>query len=761
MKRILWITILVSVAFLQVQGQCSLKLSGVVQDEHDQTPLDFSTIYILESGRGTLADSLGAYSLSGLCPGNMTIVCSHIGCEPITFNIHLIRDTVINFYPEHHVEVLDQVLTTAHRVAEAPAQTRTDLSGQELERLQGRSLAQMLASVSGVSMVQTGPGIAKPMIQGLVGNRVLIVQNDVRQEGQQWGNDHAPEIDPTMAGTMTVIKGAEGVRYGPEAIGGVILIKPDPLPRSPGIRGALMTHLQSNGQGGKLGAQLSGGFRRPGWGWRTTGSFHILGDQHAPGYPLSNTGNREWGFSAQSGYTGHKGTVDLYYSLYKATFGILRAAHIGNLTDLQAAISADEPWVQTPFTYEVLNPHQEVLHHMIKLEASRKVSSMWTLKGRYSLQIDDRQEFDVRRGDRDKIPALDLTIISQQGEVLAEHRPWRHFLGTIGSSTQYQSNYNVPGTGVQPLIPNFSTLTTSIFGYERYARPDYDLEAGVRADYRYLRVAKFDAQNQIIHPTFDWFNISGTLGGVYRFSPAWKATFQIASAFRAPGANELFSNGLHHATASLEIGDEHLQIERSLKTVLTLKVEQSSFRAEISGYVNPIHNFIYLRPTGDYALTIRGAFPVFQYLQTNALLTGVDLDVTLDIQPWLTYQGQAALLWADDRQQEEPLFGMPPIQFSQHVLLHTSADKGETQYSLDASVRHVLRQNQSPSYDYAPAPQGYTLVGLVGEWQKGVLRVNLGVDNLFNQKYRDYLDRLRYFTDAPGRNVFIKCFYHF
>ncbi len=744
-----------------MHGQCSIQISGVVLDQHDQTPLDFSTIYIQETGKGTLADSLGAYTLKGLCPGKVTLVCSHIGCDPLTISLMLSRDTILNFYPEHHVELLDQVITTAPRVAEAPAQTRTQLSGQELERLQGRSLARMLESVSGVSMVQTGPGIAKPMIHGLVGNRVLIVQNDVRQEGQQWGMDHAPEIDPTMAGSMTVIKGAEGVRYGPEAIGGVILIKPDPLPRSPGLKGTLMTHLQTNGRGGKIAGQLSGGFKRPGWGWRATGSAHLLGDQQAPGYILSNTGLQEWGFSAQSGYTGHKGTVDLYYSFYKATFGILRAAHIGNLSDLQAAISADEPWIQKPFTYEILNPRQKVLHHLAKLEASRKVSAMWTLKGRYSLQIDERQEFDIRRGDRDQIPALDLTIITQQGEVLAEHRPWRHFLGTLGSSVQYQSNYNISGTGVQPLIPNFSTTTVSLFGFERYTRPAYDLEAGLRGDYRVLRTAVFDSLDQVIYPTFNWFNLSGTLGGTYRFTPAWQATFQLASAFRAPGAHELFSNGLHHATASLEIGDDQLQIERSLKTVLTLKMDRPLFKAGISGYINPINNFIYLRPTGDYALTIRGAFPVFQYIQTDALLAGADLDIALVIRPWLTYSGQAALLWSDDRRQEEPLFGMPPTQFNHRMKVHTPAGGDKSSWSLEISVRHVMRQHQAPSYDYAPAPDGYTLVGMVGEWQKGNLRVNIGVDNLFNQSYRDYLDRLRYFADAPGRNGFVKCFYHF
>lgn len=761
MKSTFWVLLMVLAVSLQIHAQCTLQITGQVLDEHDQSPLDYSTIYILESGKGTLADSLGRFTLKGICPGTWTLTCSHIGCDPISTTIVLTTDTILNFYPEHHIELLDQITTTANKISEAPAQTRTDLSGQALERLQGRSLAQMVSSISGVTMVQTGPGIAKPMIHGLYGNRILIIQNDVRQEGQQWGVDHTPEVDPTIAGKMTVIKGAEGVRYGPEALGGVILMKPDPLPRAPGIRGTLMSLLQSNGWGGKVAATLEGGFRRPGWGWRTTGSIHMLGDQQAPDYFLSNTGQREGSFSIQSGYTGYKGTVELYYSFYRAQFGILRAAHIGNLSDLEAAIAANEPWYQVPFSYQILNPRQAVNHHLAKIEASRKLSAMWTLKSRYNIQFDNRKEYDIRRGDRDNIPALDLTIISQQAEILAEHRPWRHLTGAAGVSGQYQTNYNEPGTGVRPLVPNYTSATASLFGFERYIHNRYELEAGLRADYKTLRVAKFDDQNQIIRPSFDWLNVSATGGGLYRFSPQWDASFQLASAFRSPGPNELYSEGLHHSTAALEIGRDDLTIERSLKSILTVRHHSNGLTIDLSGYVNPIYGYIFLEPSGEFDLTIRGAFPVYTYQQTDALLTGIDLDVRMDLTSWLAYQGNAALLWSDDQNSDEPLFGMPPFQFNHNLSVFSKQTAEGNNFAFRVQAKHVLRQKHSTSTDYSAPPQGYALVGLVGEWQKANIRLNLGVDNLFNNTYRDYLDRLRYFVDAPGQSVYINCFYHF
>ena len=276
-----------------------------------------------------------------------------------------------------------------------------------------------------------------------------------------------------------------------------------------------------------------------------------------------------------------------------------------------------------------------------------------------------------------------------------------------------------------------------------------------------MDVAKFNDQDQLIRPTFDWFNISGSAGGLFRFSPDWQATLQVASAFRAPGANELFSEGLHHATAALEIGNDSLGIERSLKTILTIQNRRPGWTINLSTYLNPIYGFIYLRPTGDYELTIRGAFPVFRYQQTNALLAGLDLDLTIAMTSWLDYQGQAALLWSDDLQKASPLFGMPPMQFRHSLRLHNQPDASGAALSAGIQIRQVLRQDQSPTEDFAPPPSGYTLVGLTAEWSRGRIRINAGVDNLLNQSYRDYLDRLRYFADAPGRNYYLKTYVHF
>lgn len=735
---------------------CRLTVAGRVLDAHDGTPLPFTTVYVAETGKGTLADTSGRFVLESLCAGTYTLVASHVGCDPERTVMHVDRDTVLVIFLEHHIELLDPVTATAYRVEETASQTRGELAGTALKRLAGRSLAQMLTRINGVRMVQTGPGIQKPVIQGLYGSRILIIQNDVRQEGQQWGVDHAPEIDPTVAGRLVVIKGAEGVRYGPDALGGVILIAPDPLPRTPGTGGSVQSEFQTNGWGGKLAATLQGGIGHTGWGWRSTGSARILGDQRAPAYILSNTGLREWGWSGQAGYTGNRHTLDVYYSFYAGEFGILRAAHIGNLTDLETAIRAPEPWYQRPFGYEVINPRQKVWHHLAKAEASRRVDDLWTLKSRLSFQADDRQEYDIRRGDRDDRPALDLRILTTQWELIAEHRPWRHWKGSAGISVQHQTNFNQPGTGTRPLIPNFITATASVFALERYLADDWEWEAGGRYDFRYLEVSRIDENGRLVAPAYRFSNINFSTGGLWRFAPRWSLLVNVGTAFRPPGVNELFSQGLHHASAAIEEGNDRLKVEKAIKAVTTIRFAGQRASLELSGFVQRIGGFIYLRPEAEYALTIRGAFPVFRYVQTDALLTGADLQMQWAPGGGWSWMGQASLVRADDLRSDHYLFGIPPVQFFQELTWEKPGVKSGHLWQVALSARHVLRQDRSPSSDFQPAPSGFTLLSASAALEMPRSRITIGADNLLNNTYREYLDRLRYFADGPGISAYAK-----
>lgn len=756
MRTVFLISLLASVFIPAGYTQhCTMTVEGVVLDHHDDEPLGYATIQVVETGKGVMADDMGRFTLTGICAGEWTLQISHVGCEPFREKVKVSGDTSFVFYLEHHVELLETVIAKGTRLQETASQTRTTLSGYQLEKLQSRSLGEIMSQLSGVTVLQTGPGIQKPVIHGLSGNRILILQHGVRMEGQQWGVDHAPEIDPSMAGSVAVIKGAEGVRYGPDALGGVILVNPEPLPRHKGMSGRLSSLLQSNGRGGRIAGSWKMGLPREGWGLRISGSARMLGDAQAPDYILSNTGLREGSLTIHGGYTGHRHTIDVFYSYFSAAYGILRAAHIGNLTDLQNALNAKEPWYQMPFTYALRNPRQQVDHHTLKLSGSREITSLWTLSGQYSIQRNDRREYDVRRGEKDTKPALDLTIWTQQVDIQTHHRPWRHWKGGIGTTLQYQSNYNLPGTGTRPLIPNYDQWTAALHLTERYIRDQWEWEGGIRYDLRHLSVARFDLQGDLQRPSYAFHNVSALTGGSWHLDQTWKVTFNTGTAFRSPGVNELFSEGLHHASAAIEEGNPDLTVERAWKSILSLEYQHNWFWVTVSGYHQRIDGFIYLAPTQETVLTIRGAFPVFRYEQTDARLQGVDADVGIRLSSSVSWKGQSSFLWAWDRVKDDYIIGMPPFQFRQEWMYRQPFGDNRF-FEGNIATQHILRQRMAPAGDFADPPAAYHLLNVALTFDLGQYRITLGADNLFDTTYRHYLDRLRYYADAAGRNFFLQ-----
>ena len=195
---------------LQAQDTCMWVLSGHVIDEHNGEALAFSNVYIKELEIGAVADENGFYKISGLCSGAYTVQVSHVGCAPVLEKVFVAKSTTYNFHPEHHAEELNQVMIVSEKRLEETSQVALTLTPKEMEEVKGKSLGESLKKVTGVTMLSTGSSINKPVIHGLHSNRIMILNNGIRHESQQWGNEHAPEIDPFIANELTVINPNEG-----------------------------------------------------------------------------------------------------------------------------------------------------------------------------------------------------------------------------------------------------------------------------------------------------------------------------------------------------------------------------------------------------------------------------------------------------------------------------------------------------------------------------------------------------------------------
>jgi iron complex outermembrane receptor protein len=203
---------------------CNSMIFGAVRDGKDRTLLPGAGVLIKETGTSSVTDTDGHYHLNNLCPGKYTLIISYVGYQSKEISISINGQKEFNVSLINQTQGLNTVSIEGHRTELKPLQSSARLDGKALEMTRGETLGESLKGIPGVNTIQTGPTISKPVIQGLYGNRVLVYNSGVRQEGQQWGSEHAPEVDPFIANQITVVKGAASVMYGAEAIGGVVLV---------------------------------------------------------------------------------------------------------------------------------------------------------------------------------------------------------------------------------------------------------------------------------------------------------------------------------------------------------------------------------------------------------------------------------------------------------------------------------------------------------------------------------------------------------
>ena len=766
---------------------CDCFVQGVVLDNASKQPIVGAVVLIKEQNKGTTTDINGRYRITNLCQGTYTVIGRIVGYQEKTYTVKLEHGA------EQDIKLSEDELHLANIDIKAEkidnlTQTKNVLENAALDQTRGQTLGEALKQISGVTTLQTGSSISKPVIHGMHSNRVLIMNNGVRQEGQQWGSEHAPEIDPFVAKRITVLKGAAGVRYGSDAIAGVIMLEPEPLPDSTKIGGELNTVYFTNGNQIVTSGIVEGGIRKKqsiqSFGYRLQGTFKKGGDISTPDYRLANTGVSEINFSVSANYKRKSWQSEVFFSQFNTKIGVFSGSHIGNVTDLIEALKRGSPLaIYTPekFTYTIDRPFQDVQHNLLKVKTINQFNS-----GKLSLtlgrQYDYRKEVDILRGDKNLVQLFQLTTYT--GELVFDHKPlFKLLTGSFGVNSNFQQNLTT-GTLREPrsstvLIPNFLNWTGGIFIIERIVRNQWEVEGGVRYDLRKLDVYRIPrGQQQIVENNKQNQNFTGTLGVNYRPTSQWNFLFNLTSAWRAPTVNELYSDGVHHGAASYEKGDEMLQAETATNLSFTANYISKLFQLELHAYNNYIKNFIFLSPTGRPTLTIRGAFPEFWYTQTNARFRGLDISGNFQIQKQISLNSKLSYLQAQDIRNAQPLIMIPPNRWEN--TLHYDFKRT----SLSFTNLYVAKQNRVPTKiifkeipsdelifneyggDFASPPPAYMLWSAVVSQQLKLgshspLNLSLTVNNLLNTSYRDYLNRFRYFSDEIGRNFVFRAKYSF
>jgi iron complex outermembrane receptor protein len=747
------------------QVECRLTLRGKVVHQENNEPIEGAVVWLIEHKKSAVTDSKGNFRIDDLCPKTDQIKIQYIGHREYTEAVDVGGGKNFTFRLQAEDINLEGVDIHGHQDALLTSNTLSSLRGGQLKASRGESLGETLRQIPGVTSFSTGFTIQKPVIHGLHSNRILILNNGVRLEGQQWGAEHAPEIDPFLAQEITVVKGAESVRFGPDAMGGVILVNPAALPVKAGHSGALDLVGASNGRGLAAAGYLSGGSKKiHGLGYRIQGSSRIAGNLHTPEYMLDNTGMRELGFSGAVGYSNDRLGTEAYFSHFQTKIGILADAHTGNLSDLESIVKNGRPFREAEFSYGIRNPQQNVNHQILKLKGHYHLSPSSKINFQYAFQRNNRQEFDRRRGERNERPALDLVLFTNTFDIFLNHQTRKNWNGSLGIQLIQQANSNVPGTGVVPLIPNYDMANLGAFAIQKYTKGPLEIEGGLRYDLRWLQTARI-VRGELEESDLRFENFSAFIGGFYALSPSITFNSNLATAWRAPNVNELFSQGLHHGLAAVEIGNPNLKSEKSLKWINTLQYAQNNLQIEFTGYAQHIRDYIYLNPKDEPFVSLRGTFNVFEYLQADANFWGTDLNAVWTLHPKWEVYSRGSIVRAKNLNDGSffPFIPADRVETGLSFLLPKNDKRRESRITI--SNLSVAEQIRVPEFDFAPAPPAYSIWNFSAqsgfELGKNSLTVGLQVNNVFDASFRDYMNRFRYFSHEIGTNVLIKVNYEF
>ena len=730
------------------------------KDKESQLPVYDVNVWINQEA--IPSNSQGLIALPKDIKKTDIIKVSSIGYKTIQLHFgdieHKNGQNVIQLIPD--TKRLDEVVVRGTKSSVSVNSVSSTINSQAIQGAMGKSLASLLENVSGVSSIQTGTSTAKPVIHGMYGNRILMINNGARQTGQQWGLDHAPEIDKNASATIKVIKGAESVRYGSEALGGIVVLEQKTLPyQVVKPSGSISTLYGSNGKRFNVVAEAEGTmpFLRD-IAWRLQGTYINSGDASTAKYVLNNTGYREHNMSATLGYKHGKLRIEGFYSLFNRKEGVMFSAQMGSEELLQERIALGKPVYVTPFSRTITYPFHAVNHHT----AIGKLYFDGGKLGNYFYQVafqnDNREENRMRRAGPSSIPVVSMNLTSFQ-HLFKWDKTYDHWTTELGASYLHIRNKNQAGTGIVPIIPNYTEYDFGTYFIQKYSHKKWNAEVGIRFDNQETKALGYDYTGSLYGGHHNFSNVSYNLGFNYRPSENWNFTSNLGLAWRAPHVYELYSNGSELGSGMFVVGDTTMHSEQSTKWVTSAVYKNSVINARVDAYLQWVNGYIYDEPSNQFITVISGAYPMFKYKQTNAFFRGIDFDVKVQPIKAIEYHFLCGLIWANDKKTNNYLPFIPSFRFD-HDITWQNINIGKIKAYAQLKHRFVAKQTRfNPQSDLINfTPPAYNLFGAeIGvEWNintSNKLHIHLAADNILNKEYKEYTNRSRYYAHDMGRDV--------
>jgi iron complex outermembrane recepter protein len=748
--------------------------AGVITDASTGKPLSGVSIFISDARLGTTTNTNGEFFISNVSEGLHLIEFSHVGynthAEQILIKGNTKKDISLSEAVVENNAVIVTGVSRASQLKKVPFSVAV-MRKEELQQTTSTNIIDAITRKAGVSSIATGPAISKPVIRGLGYNRVLTMNDGVRQEGQQWGDEHGIEIDEASVSKIEILKGPASLVYGSDAMGGVINIITN-LPVSMNtIKANVGSNYQTNNRLRSLYGNVAGNIN--GFNWNVYGTTKAAADyKNKYDGSVFNSKFNEQNVGGYAGYNGNWGFSHLLISSFHLKAGLIEGNRdlLGNfiktLPNGNEVVPTNEDFKST--TPQI--PYQNIRHFKIATDNNFKIGNN-NLTLNIAYQQNRREEFGDPASPTQQGLFFDLetkTIATQFH--FKEKNGWKPSIG-VGGMNQKNTN-----RGLEQLIPNYILHDAGIFIFTEKDIDKLTISGGARFDNRNIKVKNLlDENGNVKGNGFDkqFSNFSGSLGMAYEVNKHVNLKLNIARAFRAPSIPELASNGAHEGTIRYEYGSDNLKSEVSTQLDASIELNNQHVSFNLAGYVNNFNNFIFYRKLaafagGDSTIAVGGNFlTAFKFDQRKASLAGVE--ATLDIHPhpidWLHFQNTFSFVAGTLKEQIEGTKNLPFIP-APKLLTELRGDfkkVGEifSNSYVKLEMDNTFRQTRAfTAFDTETATPAYTLLNIgfgtdvTGRKGKTLFVINFTANNIADVAYQNHLSRLKYAAEniATGRN---------
>jgi len=752
-------------------------LTGFVTDENN-IPLNGASILLNDGQLGTATNKNGYFNFQDLPNNFYTIAVSFLGYKTYKDTLNLIKRKDYRIKLQSTDIVLDDIIVKEQWLQTLQKGTSLSLAIIDKDFLTNNisgSLMQTLNRLPGINSMDIGSGQSKPTIRGLGFNRIIVAENGIKHEAQEWGVDHGLEIDQFSVERIEIYKGPASLMYGANAIGGVIDLKQISTPEKHTQGGNILISTQTNNNLYALSAKY---YKRVDHFYvKTHVSLSQYGDYRVPTdsieymsyffklkkHRLRNTAGNEESIGVTIGYLIDQFSSHLSISDIRSQSGFFANAH--GLEIRNSLIDYDYS------TRDIDLPYQQVNHFKILS------NNIWFLAN-YKFNIDLAYQNNHRQEFSEAVSHGYMPMPPDSLERLYHKNTWtanirltlpqferQEFI--TGLNTEFQDN-NIGGWGF--MIPAHKTFIGGVFVHDKISiNPKWVINAGIRYDIGIIHteayhdwyltpldngISEYKERGTKLQRVFN--NVTWGIGAIYSYNE-FTTKINVGKGFRIPTAKELAANGINYHMYRYEKGDTTLHAEQSYQLDIELIWKPNKWQINISPFVNYFPNYIYLNPTSDYY----EAQQVYYHSESEVFRAGLEGSISYQFTPELTSTADVEYLYSTQLSGSKKGYTLPfSPPLTSHIELRycPKFKKILSNPSLGIDLKLVATQKNIVPPEKKTA--GYILLNLNASTEfvigKQILQVNIQLNNALNTCYYDHTSFYRLLeVPGSGRNFII------